>query len=99
MQKFKRGQMVEIIKSVLGKSVGDRFIVTEVKMSLWNADDLDGVLGYNTGKQTNKGNGKYFFAPETWLKLVKPDSDELSEFSFSELMSNIKYNELVKECK
>ena len=95
--KFKRGQLVELIKTRSGENLGHRFIVTDINESAWDNSDLDGEIGYKTDIPAKSNRYKYAFAPETWLKLVKPDSDELSEFSFTELMSNIKSSNEVKE--
>jgi len=97
MQKFKRGQLVEITRSSKGLSVGHRFIVTDAINAEWKDKEHKGVIGYKTDLPTKGGDYKFSYSPENWIKLVNPDNDDVSEFTFEELMDNVKSTNLVKE--
>jgi len=97
MQKFKRGQLVEITRSRKGLSVGHRFIVTDAIDAEWEDKEHKGVMGYKTDLRNEKGSGKFSYSPENWIKLVNPDNDDVSEFTFEELMDNVKSTNSIKE--
>ena len=93
--KFKKGQLVELIKTKNNENLGHRFIVTGSKRSNWSDDKLNGILGYKTDIPAKNNVHGFMYAPEPWLKIVKPDGDELSEFTFNELISNLSIDTLI----
>jgi len=91
MAKFKKGQLVEIIKSKKSINVGKRFIVTR---SANNRFSDDGILKvgdncYETNIPGGLKDGEYQWATEPHLKSVNPDIDDVSELSFTKLLEEI----------
>lgn len=84
MAKFKRGQLVEVTKSSKGNK-GHRFVVTVAEVD----NGIDGT-SYRTDMYSAISKGKCLWAAEGHLKLVNPDGDDKSEFTFDELMSDLR---------
>ena len=91
MAKFSKGQLVELIESDKG-NIGYRFIITTWKKEgYWSKDGSThnkGVVYKTDMRSTRKG--RFLYAPESFLKLVNPDGDEQSEFTFDELINELK---------
>ena len=87
--KFKKGQLVEIVKSAKGKNVGARFEITDRSDKIFSTGG--NLVKGSPSYKTNILNGdKVSWAPEEWLRAVNPDNDESSEFTFEDLMLGLK---------
>jgi len=97
MNKFNKGDLVELIESEQGNNTGVRFIITECEID--NLMNMDGSMDppttiYETPLISH--DGRKAWAPESWLKRVNPDGDSLSDFTMEELLLDINSN-LIKD--
>jgi len=90
MFKFKKGQLVEVIKSRKGINIGKRFVVDVMAN---NKFSVNGIL--KAGENCYESNipaaeaGEYQWSTELHLKAVNPDIDDVSDISFVELLKEI----------
>ncbi len=90
MGKFNIGDYVEITKSEVDstRNVGYRFFIKEsARKVIGRGDEVKLVHSTDVPSKVNSCGFKV--VPVGNLKLVNPDSDELSEFTFQELMSDL----------
>lgn len=93
MDTFKEGDLVEVIHSDKGNK-GHRFVVTEFSDTVFSfcGGLKEGMTSY---KSDIFKSGRYLWARGSDLKLVNPDSDSISEFTFKELIDSIGQGEVV----
>jgi len=87
--KFKRGQLVEITKSYAGNE-GKRFVITDSEYGITVKSEGKHVNIYKNDLPSTKEGSTGYYVAEAHIKLVNPDNDEESEFTFEELMLDLK---------
>ena len=85
MFKFKKGDLVEILKSKRG-NVGYRFLISDYKVGI--LEGTPDVRIYKSDIETPLSVSGYLWTAEHNLKLIKPDTP--SDISFEELMLDLK---------
>ena len=91
VMKFKKGDLVEILDNPFYPNLkGERFVlnVSQYATGLYSGEDF---LGWKTPFSEFS---RPIYARESFLKKVNPDGDELSSFTFTELMNKLKTNNL-----
>lgn len=84
MSNFKKGDLVEVIGSDGGYNVAGLRFILEVYEEKYSINIKEYVYAWRTPVEG-------FHARECYLKKVNPDGDNLSEFTFDELMNNLKF--------
>lgn len=84
--KFKKGDLVEVTKSVYGYK-GYRFFISEKKVQLLKSGYFGNTYKSNIEDETSATG--YRWSAEEKLKLVNPDGDSLSEDTFEELLLSL----------
>lgn len=88
MSNFKKGDLVEIVKTFnYPELLGERFILGEVEF--WENSE---VFMWATPFKGDGGSDIY--TSEIQLKKINPDTDEKSNFTFEELMDKMKSQQL-----
>lgn len=88
MSNFKKGDSVEVVESpYYPEYVGERFVLTESSV-VEGLHSKETFKAWLTPFRNSRGS---IYANEKYIRKVNPDGDNLSEFTFDELMNDLKY--------
>ena len=90
--KYKEGDFVEVIKTSKGKNNGHRFFIANMKLVSFSGSDKK-EIAYETDIM-NVLTGRNMWSPESWLKLINQDINDISNSTFHEILNGIKSTSL-----
>lgn len=94
MSNFKKGDLVEVVESpYCPEYIGERFVLTESSV----IEGLHSKKIFKAWLTPFRNSHGSIYANEKYIRKVNPDGDNLSEYTFEELMNNLKLPNKEKE--